>query len=306
MTPPPPVHHRPRVNQPLGFLISGLARPSYYYGRRHDYVYYPESWVDESTGKSYEKGYYDENGQYYNNVAFRKDGRYENVLCHCPYCDRETILNLDAGDSAMLNLECPHCGGTMEVRSQLDDILSQPAENTHTYNSEESLRNAFPKKKKRKKIWPWIAAALIAFGLYGNFLDRQEESYYQSYNTVEPLTITETVGATNAEQIGDTVYLNSVGGNVYTFAPSGAKSGDKVLKWMDEYDSYYEAQSDCYLGYNDSVGIWQYWYEGISSDFGDYGWMEHYEDGWFIEASEGNWIALPSGYDSSGLWYIES
>ena len=32
--------------------------------------------------------------------------------------------------------------------------------------------------------------------------------------------------------------------------------------------------------------------------------MEHYDDGWFIEASNGNWVALPSGYDSSRLWYI--
>ena len=46
-------------------------------------------------------------------------------------------------------------------------------------------------------------------------------------------------------------------------------------------------------------------YEGISSDYGDYGWMEHDSEGWWIEASEGNWIPLPSSYDSSGLWYID-
>ena len=257
--------------------------------------------MDQSTGTSYQKGYYDENGQHYENVAFEKNGRYENVLCHCPYCDRDTILNLDAKDAGMLNLECPHCGGTMELRSQLDDILSQPTENTHSYNSAESLENAFPKKKKKKKVWPWIVGILVAFGLYGNFMDAKEEA---SYNYVEPLTITEHASVPNDVQFGDTVYLNSVGGNEYTFAPSGTTSGDKVLEWMPIYDSYYDEKSDCYLGYNDDAGVWQYWYEGISSNFGDYGWMEHYDDGWFIEKSDGNWVELPAEYDVSGLWYI--
>ena len=304
--PPPPVQHRPRINQPLGFLIAGTRRPTYYYGRRHDYVYYPESWVDESTGRSYEKGYYDENGQYYDSVAFEKNGRYENVVCHCPYCDRETILNLDAGDASMLNLECPHCGGTMELRSQLDDVLNQAAENTHTYNSAESLEGAFrnPVRKKKKRVWPWVVGILVALGLYGSFLNAKDEYSYQQTGTVEPLTVSQNAAVPNEVLLGDTVYLNSIGGNAYTYAPSGAKSGDRVLKWYSEYDCYYDAASDCYIGYNSDVGIWQYWYEGISSDYGDYGWMEHYDDGWFIEASNGNWVALPSRYDSSRLWYI--
>ena len=33
--------------------------------------------------------------------------------------------------------------------------------------------------------------------------------------------------------------------------------------------------------------------------------MEHDSEGWWIEASEGNWIPLPSTYDSSDLWYID-
>ena len=104
------------------------------------------------------------------NVAFEKNGRYENVVCHCPYCDRETILNLDAGDTSMLNLECPHCGGTMELRSQLDDVLNQAAENTHTYNSAASLEGAFgnPVRKKKKRVWPWVVGILVALGLYGD------------------------------------------------------------------------------------------------------------------------------------------
>ena len=104
--------------------------------------------------------------------------------------------------------------------------------------------------------------------------------------------------------LGNTIYLNNVGGNEYTIAPSGAKNGDKALRWYGEYDSYYDTASDCYVWYNSDADIWQYWYDGISSDYGDYGWMEHYDDGWFIEASYGNWIPIPSSYDLSHCWYI--
>ena len=143
--PPPPPQRRPRVNQPIGFMISGL-RPSYLYGRRHDYVYYPESWVDQSTGTSYEKGYYDENGQYYDSVAFQKDGKYENVVCSCPYCGQNTVLNLTAEDAAAHNLQCPHCGGPMEIQSELDDYVRLGTDQTQFSDPEDAYRQARKKK----------------------------------------------------------------------------------------------------------------------------------------------------------------
>ena len=33
--------------------------------------------------------------------------------------------------------------------------------------------------------------------------------------------------------------------------------------------------------------------------------MEHDEDGWWIEASYGNWIQLPDKYPTDNLWYID-
>ena len=159
---PQPVH-RPRVNQPVGFLISQMLRPTYYYGRRHDYVYYPESWTDSESGTYYEKGYYDENGRYYDSVSFQKNGRYDNVLCQCPYCGTEKLMCLDnrAGSSQLL--ECPGCGATMEIKSELDEILDQPPENTHVYNSEASLNNAFarPKKKKGRGLVITLAITIL-------------------------------------------------------------------------------------------------------------------------------------------------
>lgn len=79
----------------------------------------------------------------------------------------------------------------------------------------------------------------------------------------------------------------------------------KYLYWSTYYDSYYDADSDCYLWYNTEVepAIWQYWYEGISSDYGDYGWMEYKDEGgWWIEKSRNNWVEYTG--DTSDLWHI--
>ena len=83
----------------------------------------------------------------------------------------------------------------------------------------------------------------------------------------------------------------------------------RYCDWNDEYECYYDKETDCYFWYNNTTKThtWQYWYEGISSDYGDYGWMEwdEEEDCWIIEISEGEWIYLPDRYDQSYLWHIE-
>ncbi len=286
---------RPRTNQPIGFIVSGLRKPSYYYGRRHDYVYYPESWTDETTGTSYEKGYYDENGQYYNSVAFPKDGKYENVVCHCPYCDQNTVLNLTAEDATSHNLQCPHCGGPMEIESELDDYVGQTAENTHTYASEESLRR-FSQKPKKKRRWWIVVAVLLAIGIAGQSAeDTIQENYVPQVQQIQEY---------DAEGFGDTILLKRTGRESYTVV--SGQTGDKELIWDPEAESYYDDDTDCWLWYNTDVepALWQYWYEGISSDYEESGWMEHDFDGWYIEAYEGEWIELPEYYDASELWFI--
>lgn len=82
---------------------------------------------------------------------------------------------------------------------------------------------------------------------------------------------------------------------------------ERSCKWYDAYDSYYDEETDCYFAYSDEFGVWQYWYEGISSDFGDFGWMEYDEKEarWYIEVAEGNWIVLPKGYNTDKLWHIK-
>ena len=110
--------------------------------------------------------------------------------------------------------------------------------------------------------------------------------------------------APEIEVTGLEIHLKKTGNNSYSVTSDG---GDKTIVWDGSADSYYDKDTGCWAWFNtDTVpNSWQYWYEGISSDYGDYGWLEHGSDGWFVEASAGNWIPLPSTYDTSGLWYID-
>ena len=97
--------------------------PIPYHCVRHTYLYYPIDWTDETTGKKYKRGYYDEDGLYYEDVAFLSNGRYENILCQCEYCD--TVSKLDWSDDGPLI--CPQCGGSLRIKSALDEFIGAPS-----------------------------------------------------------------------------------------------------------------------------------------------------------------------------------
>lgn len=273
---------------------------SWLIGRRHDYIYYPIAWTDTSTGRYYEKGYYDENGQRYENVAFEKNGKYENVICHCPYCDQDTILTLDA-DNISHSLQCPHCNGPMELKTQLDEYSGSNQTTSNTNTAYGNRTAEAPKKKKH--IWLWIVAAFVALGILGNALEDKEPQ--EIYDPPQQGYVINYSDNSNVSLFGETVFLKQNAEGEYRIT-NDAGSPDKVIEWSDYDDSYYDAESDCWIWCNTDMDpyVWQYWYEGISSDYGDFGWMEHDDTGWYIEASQNNWIRLPEQYDTSGLWYI--
>ena len=73
-------------------------------------------------------------------------------------------------------------------------------------------------------------------------------------------------------------------------------------------EDWYDSKTKCWFWFNDEAKPyqWQYWYEDISSDYGDYGWMEYNmdEDTWYIEVRDGEWVQLPYTYDTSKLWHF--
>lgn len=159
--------------------------------------------------------------------------------------------------------------------------IAQKTKTENAYRTERSDRSS-PVDRYRNKLYP-------ATG------EKWQREYIET--PYQQLTLA---------QNNDPVYLVRSGDNSYGVSAQGA-SWDKCLLWDSGEDSYYDAESQCWLWYNTDVepALWQYWYEGISSNYGDYGWMEHNSEGWWIEESEGNWIKLPEEYDTGALWYIE-
>ena len=67
--------------------------------KNHDYMYYNESWQDETTGTLYRKGYYDETGTYYDadNIVFKGNSnpfgkKMKLVLTNCGQVDVDNCV----------------------------------------------------------------------------------------------------------------------------------------------------------------------------------------------------------------------
>lgn len=287
------VIERERVNQPDGYEPRkhyGVA-PSTHYCLRHNYLYYPYAWTDEATGKSYEKGYYDEEGRYYEDVSFRSNGEYQNVLCKCEYCGTTTKLNWREGGA----LICSQCGGSMQIVSALDEYTQDPLyEKTRRYADYVDYADLGKLKKRAVIRRVLLYCGILALAALVLFFVFRKKSGRDPAQTVS-----------NVEIFGRTVYLTRTEPGVYRITQDG--TGDKKMTWDYGEDCYYERESDLYLWYNTDVtpNLWQYWYEPISGDYGDYGWMEYEPTGWYIEADAGEWIAVPPRYDLSPLWHLE-
>ena len=257
---------RPRRNQPTGFVpISTVYTLSRLYGRSHDYVYYPNSWT-AADGRVYEKGYYDEDGNRYNNVV----GENEETVLTCEYCGSQTKVVWKEG----LAPTCENCGAPLKI-----DLEDKPQEGTQAAAN----AGAGVTRAGRRSPVGMIIALLVVVGLLrtcGSLMG-SSGGYSGSYSTGNDIPIEET-SSIYVEEIGRTCYLDG--------------------------EDYYDPDTECWFYFNEDAGVWQYWYEGISSDFGDYGWMEfdEAEDQWYIEQSYGNWIPLPDHYleEYDYLWHI--
>ena len=265
---------RTRTNQPTGYTSSGGSASSFFRCHTHDYVYYPTSWTDPDTGNYYHKGYYDEEGRYYDKIVTKKSGHYETKYS-CEYCGSDVNLKWDEGQQPT----CPNCGAALT--SSREWVVDEIEEETTQY---------LPREKSgslSKTLTAIVIIVAMAF-FSAKFISTRFGNNDQGARTETA------VSADNyTDGFDDTIYVNSIGRNVY---------------WNDAYDSYYDRDTDCYLVYNDELDppVWQYWYEGISSDYGDYGWMEwdYEENCWYIE-SESGWDKLPGKYnDAERLWHF--
>lgn len=259
---------RSRTNQPTGYQVSkDRGAPREYHCKNHDYVYFPAAWDDHNTGIHYQKGYYDENGNWYEDVVIR-DKQTGEAKFVCQYCGTEVRTKWTEG----IKPTCPNCSAQME--EAVTDELSESVSFSQRMRIDSSERSGFG-----SKIIILLVTAFVSLGLFSalpGFLsnDPEPSSYVQTYQD-------------------DSIYVEEIGRTC----------------WADpETGDYYDPDTDCWFWYNDTIDFpaWQYWYEGISSDFGDYGWMEYHEDEqqWYIEQDHADWIPLPEEYFTDYLWHI--
>ena len=108
----------------------------------------------------------------------------------------------------------------------------------------------------------------------------------------------------NESLYGKYLYLDKIDEDVYKVV-SEDEDPEKRLEWNEEFCGYYDDRSDGYVWYDEKRKNWKYWFNGISSDYKDYGWMVYKPEGWRIQKDDVDWIKLPEKYDRSKLWYIK-
>lgn len=108
----------------------------------------------------------------------------------------------------------------------------------------------------------------------------------------------------NEELYGKYLYLDEIDEYSYRIV-SEDEDPEKRLEWDEEFCGYYDDRSDGYVWYDAERKKWKYWFNGISTDYKDYGWMVYEPEGWRIQKDDVDWIKLPEKYDRSMLWYIK-
>ena len=280
--------------------------------KNHDYMYYNEAWTDEKTGVSYRKGYYDENGTYYDadSIVFKKpDGSYEAHYV-CEYCGTELEANWKEG----FYPTCQNCGAEMnKTPVYIDEIINI---GTGEASYDDSYRSSYaPVGNKSKSLVTRMLISLAApiimmFIIFGS-LTKMQQNFYEEierdiYTEFEPGQEYDSVEETetNLEIYGTDIYLDEISPDIYRICDE-EEDYEKHLTWDYGARSYYDYDSDCYLWYNTDVSpnLWQYWYDDIAGD-NYYGWMECEGKDWYIEVSDTDW-ELYEG-DTDGLWHIEN
>ena len=260
---------RTRTSQPYGWNTRELGEISRFHCAVHDYDYYPKSWIAED-GRRFDEGYYDENGQHYNNMIMAGG----TTMLKCDYCDNRMVYTWT--DGALPT--CDKCGAQLKIDVQ-DKVENDGA--GYTRERSDYSRSGF-------KILLLILGSYFAMHFIAAIVAGALALF--SYKTTGKNS-GQSAGTKSTSTVKNSIYVDEIGRTCY-------KDGE----------DWYDSVTQCWFWYNneESPYQWQYWYEGISSDYGDYGWMEYDMDdnAWYVEASDNNWVHLPDNYDTSKLWHM--
>ncbi len=303
-------HYGNTTQPPSRRHYSSIPPVSIVVDRTHQYRRFDTTWTDSDDVK-HSPGYYDENDTRHDGVYSPDDA---NVVCYCSYCGNTTSFNT----RTTTEFQCSSCGAAMDVVKAEPASNSAPASapsarHTDDYTIENTPWYVRGLIIAAVVIICWIVGSLISISTPDGTISLSETGVERSY-AVNDDTVNFEVNdpIINSMPHYDegrptTIYLTpTIIDNCYSISPEVTADYSIAMRWDGE--NYYDNTSDYYAYYNTDVSpaMWQYWYEPISSDFGDYGWIEYDETtrDWVIEVDYDQWEVIPNSYDTSSLYYI--
>ena len=334
---------RARHNQPKDYDYQSFDAPTYYYGKNHDYIYFPVSWYDEE-GNYNRAGYYDEEGRYYKDVKNTDSSTEDGILIACPNCESTKLIKWSNVNTSELDLTCEKCGKQMEIICSLDETLGREGKIGKTDSSAEDKNLSEEIKENesinvqseyKAKIMPTKEEATkpVLAAQKKNIESNKEESEEKSWaeKVVDGIAIVGILFMLGVVCVGIFAFIGGISEaannsfeqqevqteswrNVHlrkrfdgTYRVTYGDNWDYAIVWDDEERAYYCEELNQWFDYNTDVTphVWQYWQEDISGKYRHYGWMEYDAEGWWIEIEKGQWIKMPDDVDTSGLIHIE-
>ena len=297
---------RPRINQPKGYEDSQYSS-SLIRGRRHDYIFLPQGYKDPDTRKEYKAGYYDESGNFYERVII-KAGKMRETLACCDFCGTQIKLKWESG---ALN-SCPNCGATLhEVPDKtIYDHQLRPVPANPVFKERPGgghYRSDYGTSYSLGGIIAVSAAVIVlAIIITGVILGRIKQNAQREVVYVPAADYDAAMTPTPPDVRSYLVHSPVIGplrSKVYIREAGGS------FEWDDSKREYYCKELKCHLRYTDKniPGVWEYWFQGVSSDYPDGGWMRYdYETKkWQIDTGNNSWTDLPDKYSSYHLWYVK-
>jgi hypothetical protein len=239
----------------------------------HDYRLFESDWKDKK-GELHKAGWYDEFNDRYDAAALAGS---LGATCICGNCGQSSTLSLEG------NYQCPNCGGFLNVAIDTEDKVKQLSSIGKDYFYSDGLGG------KLIGVIIFLLSAIILLACMGE---------------IEIPDISAQKEITQEENQESELWLKYIGKGQYEHLSTKKYHPDKILIWDGE--NYHDTELDYYIWYNEDYRQYQYWYEPISGDYGDYGWMEYDKsDGkWYIEMDKDDWNPLPDRCDTSKLYYI--
>jgi len=298
---------RPRINQPKGYEDSRYS-VSLVRGEKHDYIFLPQGYTDEETGKEYKAGYYDENGDFYERIIIDAGKNRETLAC-CDFCGTQIKLKWKAGALA----SCPNCGAVLhEVPDrtihdhQLRPVPSHPVfkdrpSRGYYYSGDGSSYN-------KLKMSLAIAGGLLIVILVIVAVTFRKSADKKAAPT-QVIYVNSTPEATPIPDARDYFAHSPILGEHRS--PVFVKEANTSFEWNDNDKCYYSEDGKYGLRYDEGSsripGQFEYWYKEIAYNYkSGLGWMRynHDNDEWSIEIERNKWRKLPEEYEKFEKWHM--